>query len=260
MSEKPVAHDMATATDIVREYEGTFAPAGLVWAVLENYRFETGVVRAGSVAGSSDLVGNIALVEVRVHNPMPAASRFAKHDRTNQLLEGGCHFTAAMRALAEGGKGVDTNPIISSTGATSHISSYMPSPDTLAASYAFASGALATLCVSFAINRRRFEVMATGTRGSVLLERGVRDGKHGYRVLYESHIDGGADRDFDEFYPFDGIAAAVGEFGERVAVALRAKAAGAVPALAEGDDRRLSPAAALIDIALIDAIMNKPTL
>jgi hypothetical protein len=41
---------------------------------------------------------------------------------------------------------------------------------------------------SYAVNKRRFEVMATGTRGGVLLERGVDHGAHGYRVVYEPHV------------------------------------------------------------------------
>ena len=143
MSEKPVAHDVATAKSLVSEYDRVFAPRGLLWGVLENYRFESGVIRASAIAGTRDMIGDVALVEVRVHNPMPQSSRFARVDRTNQLLEGGCHFTAAMRAVAEGGAGVGSNRVVASAGATSHISSYMPAPDTLTASYSFVSGALA---------------------------------------------------------------------------------------------------------------------
>jgi hypothetical protein len=168
---------------------------------------------------------------------------------------------------------------------------------------------------SFAINKRRFEVMTTGTRGSVFLERGVHEGKHGYRVTYEPHVAAGEgaqhlQRDswtcvcvcvhvnttswhsargfistnvpcsppphwhllppypcaqplplagegeaalvpLDEFYPFDGIAAAVGAFGDLV---LAGRASGA--SAASLGDNRLSPAAALVDIELVEAVMR----
>ncbi len=77
------------------------------------------------MAGDEARVGRLALVEVRVHNPMPAASRFAKHGRTNQLIEGGCHFTAALRALAEGGRGVGSDPVVAVSGSCSHVSKHM---------------------------------------------------------------------------------------------------------------------------------------
>jgi hypothetical protein len=110
-----------------------------------------------------------------VHNPMPAASRFAAHGRTNQLIEGGCHFTAALRAVAEGGRGVGSDAVVGISGHTSGVSEYMQAPDTLSASVRFASGACGSLVTSYAVNKRRFEVMATGTRGGVFLERVRRD-------------------------------------------------------------------------------------
>jgi predicted dehydrogenase len=247
MSEKPVAHDVATANDLVGKYESVYAPRGLIWSVLENYRFESGIVRAAQLAGDDALVGPLALVEVRIHNPMPRTARFAKPGRTNQLIEGGCHFTAVLRAMVEGGRGVGSDAVVHTTGYVSSKSEYLEGPDTLAASYTFASGALGSLVVSYAVNKRRCEAMATGTKGGVFLERGVHDGKHGYRVVYEPHVEG-AGAKIDEFHPFDGIAVAVGHFGAMVVQRLTG--------VDVVDDKRLSPAAAVVDIALVENVMR----
>ena len=64
---------------------------------------------------------------------MPKASRFARLDRTNQLIEGGCHFTAAMRAVAERGAGVGSDPVVAASGHCSTVTDYLPSPDTMTA-------------------------------------------------------------------------------------------------------------------------------
>jgi predicted dehydrogenase len=245
MMEKPIAHSVAAGREALEEYTRVHAPKGLLWAVLENFRFESGIVRAGVLAGDARLMGALALVEVRVHNPMPPTARFAAPGRTNQLIEGGCHFTASLRAVAEGGGGVGSNPVVTTVGVSSHRSEHMPAPDTLAASYSFRSGVLGSLVVSYAVNKRRFEIMATGTRGSVMLNRGVLDGKHGYRVVYEPHIEGEAA--LDEFYPFDGIPGAVGSFAATVAL----RKAGAAAEL----DERLSVAAAQVDIELVESML-----
>ena len=168
-------------------------------------------------------------------------------DRTNQLIEGGCHFTAGLRAIAEGGHGVGSNAVTSTRGHTAHVTDYLPAPDTLTASYKFASGVVGTLAVSFGVNKRRFEVMATGSTGGVFVERGVHDGKHGYHVMYEPHVALEGVSRISEFHAFDGIAAAIGNFGEMVTQRLTG--------VAVVDDRRLSPEAAVVDIALVEEVM-----
>ncbi len=81
-------------------------------------------------------------------------------------------------------------------------------------------------------------------------DQGVHEGKHGYRVTYEAHVPGVSPATLEEFHPFDGIAAAVGQFGTLVQ---RRIAGGSGSDI--GDDHRLSPAAALVDIELIEAVM-----
>ena len=118
----------------------------------------------------------------------------------------------------------------------------------LCSSYRFASGLVATMAVSFGVTKRRFEVTATGSAGGVLLERGVHEGRHGYHVTYEPHATGVGAVPLAEFYPFDGIPAAVGLFG----AALGRRMRGEAPA----GDRRLDPRAAVVDIELVDRVMQ----
>jgi hypothetical protein len=51
MCEKPVAHTVECAKALLADYNKVYAPKGLVWAVLENYRFESGVVRYNTRRG-----------------------------------------------------------------------------------------------------------------------------------------------------------------------------------------------------------------
>lgn len=239
MSEKPVAADVATGVALVAEYEAEYKPKGLLWGVLENYRFESGLVRAGELAGTA--IGTLALVESRWHAPMAASLRFAAHGRTNLLLEGGCHYTAALRVIADGGG--PANAVVSACGLTSHRAPHLQAPDTMVASYAFASGVTATMTVSFAPHQRRSEMLAAGSAGSVALQRGVHEGKHGYHVECSGSS---VPTPIREFLAFDGVQGAVKCFGLQVAAALAGEAACIDP--------RLSPAAALEDIRMVEMV------
>lgn len=35
LSEKPISQDIATASDLIREYEANYAPRGIVWRIAE---------------------------------------------------------------------------------------------------------------------------------------------------------------------------------------------------------------------------------
>lgn len=234
MCEKPVAHCVADfGAKLVAEYEAVHAPKGLVWAVLENYRFEPGLVRAGEAASS--LIGSISMVDSVFHTPMPAGIRFIGPNRTNLLIEAGCHYTAALRMFAGCG-------VTDSAGVSSGQSAHVPHPDTLAASYKFTSGACATLSVTFATAARVFEVGITGSSGKVQVTRTAVGGVHGYGVTITSPGSGGP---ATEFHPFAGVAAAIRRFGECVRDGLPV-------------DPRLSPQEALEDIRMVEAVVSKP--
>ena len=49
LSEKPVAKDVATGTDLLRRYVSEYRPKGLVWRVAENYEYEPVYREAGQL-------------------------------------------------------------------------------------------------------------------------------------------------------------------------------------------------------------------
>lgn len=235
MCEKPVAHTVAVGKELLDEYNRDHKPKGVLWAVLENYRFEPGLLRAGELAATA--IGKLAIAEIRFHTPIPAGSRFASHDRTSLMIEAGCHFTAGMRVLLP-----TAGRVVASAGFSYGCGSHLPSPDTLTAVYNFEGGVGATMAVALGTSIRKCEALLSGTAGCVEVRRCVQDGKHGYSVTTT-----GKD---DEFHPFAGVGAAIQCFGQAVSMTL----AGGKPLF----DSRLTAEEALLDIQLIEDVVSTP--
>lgn len=79
MSEKPIAGTIAEGAALADEYAREYAPRGLLWGILETYRFEAGLIRAAELTGDPSRVGSLMMVEGRFHTPIPPESRSALH-------------------------------------------------------------------------------------------------------------------------------------------------------------------------------------
>lgn len=77
LSEKPVAKDVASAIQLIKEYEATYAPRGLVWRVAENFEAEPVYRKAGELLAEGK-IGDLAFFNLSTVNPLDESSKWYK--------------------------------------------------------------------------------------------------------------------------------------------------------------------------------------
>jgi len=140
ISEKPISPDVPTGKRLINDFDTKYKPLGLVWSVAENYRYESCFDRART---ECQRLGQLYTCELRVHNPMPAENQFARTAWRREpeyiggfLLDGGCHFIAAIRKVVG-----QACRVVQGQAAT--LSKHLPAPDTVIGNLRFEGGALA---------------------------------------------------------------------------------------------------------------------
>ncbi|KAH9947758.1 oxidoreductase family protein [Amylocystis lapponica] len=105
LSEKPVGKDVATGLGLIKEYEATYKPKGLVWRVAENFEAESGY-QAAAEAIQAGKIGKVTFFNARVVNHIDQSSKWYNTPwRTvpdyqgGFLLDGGVHTIAALRVM-----------------------------------------------------------------------------------------------------------------------------------------------------------------
>lgn len=167
LSEKPVALDVATGSDLVHWWRET---SDRVWMVAENWRYEEAFVHAAAcVEGGA--IGDPVTATWAAHVPIRPGHRY--HDtawrRAGQvpygfLQDAGVHYVAVLRALL--------GEVVAVRALDRAVHDDLPPRDTLAATLAFASGALAQLTLSFAVGSPWPSVLhVTGTAGALAVDR-----------------------------------------------------------------------------------------
>lgn len=236
LSEKPIAHSVAAARPLLARASScsTAASEGPLFAVAENFRFEGGVMAAAVDAARL----NPVCISLVAAVPMPPGSRFATPWRLApryvgaQLLDGGVHFVAAMRAVAKA-------DVVRVAARTSTASMHLAAPDSTSAMLEFANGVHATLMISYAAAEFVWEMRVIATDGDLLLRRSRA--KPGY--VLETRLGGSMEaQKVTREYPFSGID---DEFRFFVASCHAGKL-----------DPRLQPTHAFNDLATIEAIVR----
>lgn len=75
LSEKPVAPDVASGLELIRDYETSYKSKGLVWRVAENFETETAYRTAAKVIGDGK-IGKVSFYNARVVNYMDTSSKW----------------------------------------------------------------------------------------------------------------------------------------------------------------------------------------
>ncbi|BBH04358.1 NAD(P)-binding Rossmann-fold superfamily protein [Prunus dulcis] len=154
-------------------YRSIFAniPDKPIWAVAENYRFEPAFIEGKKLVND---IGDVMSIQVIVEGSMNSSNPyFSSSWRRNFtggfILDMGVHFVAGLRMLA----GCE---IVSVSAITSHVDKTLPAPDNIV---------------------WRF----VGLKGTLQIERGNQDGRHGYLVLFY----GSDGQRKSSFYQFSGV-------------------------------------------------------
>ncbi|PLB44981.1 NAD-binding Rossmann fold oxidoreductase [Aspergillus steynii IBT 23096] len=235
LCEKPIAKDVAAASQLIVEYEKEFLPKSLVFSIAEQFRYDRAFTHVRDLIADGK-IGSLNHVHARVWgNIEPGSNKWYETEwRKNPeyqggfVLDGGVHFVALIRYIS-GQEVVNTTSLVSQT------YKHLPPLDTVNAALRFENGTLGSLSISFASAKKIFEfifvgddkvVTVSGADGGSRIKLEDGDGK----VLSAEVIDG------------QGVS-------EEIKAFLQAAAIGKA-------DSRAGPREALADLAVIESICS----
>jgi len=148
ISEKPVAPDVATGQHLLPMAAELTRASGKVWMVAENYRFEDAFRLAGECVREGQIGRPVQFFWNRFLNISPQDKYYQTTWRRDNsfpggfLLDGGVHDMAAVRTIM--------GEVESLSAYVSQVREDLPPADTLSATLRFESGALGVLTKTFA--------------------------------------------------------------------------------------------------------------
>lgn len=197
IQEKPAAANIVEAEKALSDYK-TFcasSPGAPYWAVAENYRFEPGFIEGRKVVEElGDLMNVQVIVEGSMNSTNPYFSSSWRRNFTGGfILDMGVHMIAGLRLLV--------GELTSVSAFTSHVDKSLPPPDTVSSTFKLESGCPGTFVMVVSSSSPKIFWRVVGLKGTVQIERGNIDGRHGY--LVKKFTAGG--KSTEAFYPFSGV-------------------------------------------------------
>ncbi|KHG07862.1 Uncharacterized protein F383_13730 [Gossypium arboreum] len=171
-------------------------PGQPIWAVAENYRFEPAFVESKKlVAGVGDMMNVQVIIEGSMNSSNPYfSSSWRRNFEGGFILDMGVHFIAGLRMMV----GCEVTSV---SAITSHIDRTLPPPDIISSNFKLENGCSGVFVMVVSSSSPKIIWRVVGSKGSVQVERGKVDGKHGYLVsLYSA--DG---QSKSTFHPFCGV-------------------------------------------------------
>ncbi|XP_059628856.1 dehydrogenase FPY6-like [Cornus florida] len=198
LQEKPAAASNIEAETALSSYNSICAkiPGQPIWAVAENYRFEPAFVEGKKlVAGIGDMISVQVIVEGSMNSSNPYFSSSWRRNFTGGfVLDMGVHFIAGLRMLV----GCE---VASVSALSSHVDLTLPPPDNISSTFQLENGCSGVFVLVVSTRSPKVLWRVVGLNGTLQIERGNKDGKHGYSVfLYTAD---GESKSF--FYPFSGV-------------------------------------------------------
>lgn len=199
LQEKPAAACIAEAEKALMHYNSMAASMTQqpIWAVAENYRFEPAFTESNKMLAE---IGDIVNIQVIVEGSMNSSNPyFSSSWRRNFfggfIIDMGVHFVAGLRMLV----GCE---VASVSSLTSHVDMTLPPPDNISALFQLKNGCSGVFVMVVSSRSPKIVWRVVGLNGTLQVERGNKDGKHGYSVsIYKAD---GQSKSF--FYPFSGVA------------------------------------------------------
>ncbi|KAK4780644.1 hypothetical protein SAY87_016750 [Trapa incisa] len=198
LQEKPASGSINEIEMALASYSPILAksPCQPIWALAENYRFEPAFVEAKQLVSEiGDMMTVQVIVEGSMNNSNPYfGSTWRRSFTGGFILDMGVHFIAGLRMLV----GCDI-ALVSAT--TSHVDLTLPPPDVISSSFQLENGCSGVFVMVVSSRSPKIFWRVVGLKGTVQVDRGIQDGKHGYVVSFY-----GADgQSKTTFYPFSGV-------------------------------------------------------
>lgn len=211
-----------------------------IWAVAENYRFEPGFVEGRKLV---EEIGGMMSVQVIVEGSMNSSNPyFSSSWRRNFtggfILDMGVHMIAGLRMLV----GCEMKSV---SALTAHIDATLPPPDNISSSYQLENGCPGIFVMAVSTRSPKIFWRVVGLNGTVQVERGNIDGRHGYLVS-KFDADG---KCTSSFHPFSGVTEELKTFLHDISEA----------SSNHKPDSRLSFVEGARDVAVLEAMLESGT-
>ncbi|TYJ30217.1 hypothetical protein E1A91_A06G118300v1 [Gossypium mustelinum] len=197
IQEKPAATSIPEIETALASYKSVCTnPGQPIWAVAENYRFEPAFVESKKlVAGVGDMMNVQVIIEGSMNSSNPYfSSSWRRNFEGGFILDMGVHFIAGLRMMV----GCEVTSV---SAITSHIDRSLPPPDIISSNFKLENGCSGVFVMVVSSSSPKIIWRVVGSKGTVQVERGKVDGKHGYLVsLYSA--DGQCK---STFHPFCGV-------------------------------------------------------
>ena len=217
LSEKPIAKDVATATELLNWYHENINTKKVTWGVAENFRFFESVAFAseqieklGRVLGfnvrvqsmvkpgqkyfgtykfSKGKKRSVKILEIVADCPLETEWRKKPQHQGGFVLDAGIHPVAGLRMLL----GAENAPLRVAA-FTEQLQEHLPPVDTLDATVKTKSGSTGTFSLSFGTTYDEYKLNVACENGVVFREKAVADftAGSGGAVIVKTH--GGEER------------------------------------------------------------------
>ncbi|XP_010544236.1 PREDICTED: uncharacterized protein YMR315W isoform X2 [Tarenaya hassleriana] len=238
LQEKPAAASISEIETAISSYKNisTGSPSPSIWAVAENYRFEPAFVELKKLVGEIGTMMNVQLiVEGSMNSSNPYfSSSWRRNLGGGFILDMGVHYIAGLRMLV----GCEVTSV---SATTTHVDTSLPAPDNITSNFQLENGCSGVFVMVVSSKSPKILWRVVGLKGTVQLERGMQEGRHGY--LATVYSDRGETRTI--FYPFSGVTEELKAFFHDVSQA----------SASEGEPR-LSYLEGARDVAVLEAMLE----
>ncbi|KMT14433.1 hypothetical protein BVRB_4g072110 [Beta vulgaris subsp. vulgaris] len=208
-----------------------------IWAVAENYRFEPGFIEGRKLVEEiGDMMSVQVIVEGSVNSSNPYfSSSWRRNFNGGFILDMGVHMIAALRMLV----GCEMKSV---SALTTHVDTTLPPPDNISSTYQLENGCPGIFVMAVSTRSPKTFWRVVGLKGTVQIERGNIDGRHGYLVS-KFNVDGQCT---SSFHPFSGVTEELKTFLHDISEASNN----------HKPDRRLSYVEGARDVAVLEAMLE----
>lgn len=198
LQEKPAAAYVSEAEIALAEYNSLCArsPRRPIWAVAENYRFEPAFVECKKLVNDiGDMMSVQVIVEGSMNSSNPYFSSSWRRNFTGGfILDMGVHYIAGLRMVV----GCEVATV---SAVTTHVDMSLPPPDNISALIRLENGCGGVFVLVVSSSAPKIFWRVTGSKGTLQIERGNKDGQHGYTV----HFYSASGQSKSSFHPFCGV-------------------------------------------------------
>ncbi|XP_059429167.1 dehydrogenase FPY6 [Corylus avellana] len=246
LQEKPAAASTNELETALSSYKSICAnlPSQPIWAVAENYRFEPAFLECKKLMAD---IGDMMSVQVIVEGSMSSSnpyfsSTWRRNFTGGFILDMGVHFIAGLRMLVD-------SEIVSVSAMTSHVDATLPPPDNISSLFQLENGCSGVFVMVVSSRSPKIFWRVVGFKGTLQIERGNIDGRHGYLVSFYNS-DG---QSKSSFFTFSGVNDELKTFIHDISLATLKKGSGYEA------DPRLSYLEGARDVAVLEAMIESGT-